>query len=405
MVQIRPAGPEEYDAVAATAWRAFGEDPRPDEAELERALVDPGRWHAAYDGRAVVGTAAAYTLALTVPGGAGVPTAGVTGVGVTSTHRRRGVLRALMAAQLDDVARRGEPLAALWASEAGIYRRFGYGTATRSLSVAVDRPAVRLLAESPATVALTAPGDARTELAQTYATACARRPGWWARDERWWTWVLHDPEHRRDGASPLRCALAHDEGRPVGYVLYATRPRSDDDDLPAGRALVRELVAISPAGVTALWRHLLGLDLTATVAAEHLAVDDPVLHLLDDPRRLRARFRDGLWVRPLDVPAALAARRYAAPLDVVLDVADPFRPATAGVFRLTGGRDGAACRRSDAAPDLALDVAALGAAYLGGVTLCALAAAGQVRELRPGALAAASVAFGAERAPHCPAVF
>ena len=185
-----------------------------------------------------------------------------------------------------------------------------------------------------------------------------------------------------------------------GYALYATRPGHDDDG-PAGEVVVRELVAATPAARATLWAFLLDQDLTRTVTWEMAPVDEPLWLMLTEPRAVRRRIVDGLWVRLVDLPAALTARDYATSLDVVLDVADAFCPWNEGRYRLTGH----ACERTDAEPDLALDVAALGAAYLGGTTLRELAEADRVRELSPGALDRASAAFRGAVAPWCPEMF
>jgi predicted acetyltransferase len=164
---------------------------------------------------------------------------------------------------------------------------------------------------------------------------------------------------------------------------------------------VRELVAATPEARAVLWAFLLDQDLTRTVTWELAPVDEPLWLMVTDPRAVRRKLGDGLWVRLVDVAAALAAREYATDPEVVLEVTDAFCPWNEGRYQLAGG----ACQPTDAEPDLALDVTALGAAYLGGPTLHELAAAGRVRELRPGELARASSAFRGEVAPWCPEVF
>ena len=202
------------------------------------------------------------------------------------------------------------------------------------------------------------------------------------------------------GYSPLEAVLAAD-----GYVLYATKPEWTPAG-PAGTVRVRELVATSPASVAALWRFVLDLDLMATVTAWPCASDNPLLHLLAEPRAAQATLRDNLWVRLVDVPAALAGRRYATPVDVVLEVIDEFCPWNAGRWRLSGGPTGATCTATADPADLTLHVADLGATYLGGSSLVARAQAGGVLERSTGSLAAASTALGwPGPAPYCPNVF
>jgi predicted acetyltransferase len=216
------------------------------------------------------------------------------------------------------------------------------------------------------------------------------RPG------RWWDHRLHDPPGRREGAQALRAVLAGDDG----YAIYAVNRRHDDDG-PAGEVVVRELVATTVEARAALWAFLLDHDLTRTIKWDFAPVDEPLRLMVTDPYAVNMTVEEALWVRIVDVEAALGARAYADDPDVVLEVADDFCPWVAGRYRLAGG----ACTRTDAAADLALDAATLGAAYLGGVPLGELAAAGRVAELTPGALERASRAFRGDVAPWVPEIF
>ncbi|GAA4919902.1 hypothetical protein GCM10023237_45610 [Streptomyces coeruleoprunus] len=227
------------------------------------------------------------------------------------------------------------------------------------------------------------------------------RPGMLARRPGWERLPLLDPPSEREGASPLVCVLAERAGEVAGYALYRVRPKWDEAG-PAGVVEVPHLGALDPAAYAALCRYLFGIDLTSSVRMPDRPVDDAWQHLVSDLRRCRPSLRDGLYVRLVDVGAALEARTYRAPVDVVLEVADAFCPWNAGRWRLTGDAGGAVCRRTDAAADVALSVRDLGAVYLGGFALDALAAAGRVRELREGALAEASLAFGSAVAPWVP---
>jgi predicted acetyltransferase len=229
----------------------------------------------------------------------------------------------------------------------------------------------------------------------TYERVRGERPGMLDRPGAWWQARLYDPESDRKGAQPLQ-ALAV----PDGYALYAVRADSDEEG-PAGEVKIRELVAATPAARALLWDFLLDQDLTRTITWPLAPADEPLWLMLTDPDAVRLVVAASLWVRLVDVAAALSARGYAADPDVVLDLSDAFCPWNAGRYRLAGG----GCEPTDAEPDLALDATALGAAYLGGTLLTELAAAGRVTELRPGAVARASAAFRADVAPWCPEVF
>jgi predicted acetyltransferase len=360
---------------------------RTDEPERSLAWFDDGR---------IVAATGIYSRQLTIPGSV-VPCAAVTAVGVVPTHRRRGLLTEMMRRQLEDVRASGDPVAILWASEGGIYGRFGYGIGARSGRLAARRPMARLAPPPPPGDPLRAgPAGGHVEAMRAIHERVRReRPGMLDRPGPWWDDRVYDPEPRRDGAQPLQAVLV-----PDGYALYAVRAGRDDDG-PAGEVAIRELVAATPAARAALWAFLLDQDLTRTITWALAPPDEPLWLMLSDPDAVRVVLERALWVRLVDVPAALAARTYARKPDVVLELSDAFCPWNAGRWRLVDG----SCERTEAQADLALDTADLGAAYLGGITLSELAAAGRVAELRPGALARASAAFRGEVAPWCPEVF
>lgn len=367
-------------------------------------VFEPDRSLLVEDEGAVVAHAGVYTRELAVPG-ATMPAAHITMVGVAPTHRRRRLLTRLMHRQLAEVP---EPVAVLWASEGRIYPRFGYGMATQRVSLRVDTREVRLPEPAaPGRVRSVCPAEAAADLRRVYEAVRADRPGWSGRSERWWdAHVLADPPEHRHGATELRVALHHSRpgAPPDGYALW--RAKSDwDASGPQGEVRVSELVATNPDAHLGLWRFLLAIDLTRSATIWRSGLDEPLLYLVDEPRRLGSVLGDGLFVRIVDLPRALAARRYAAPLDVVLDVTDPLLAGNAGRWRLTAGPERAECTRTDDPADLACGIGDLGAAYLGGVQVGALAVAGRVRELRPGAVPAASAAFGWHRPPTAIEVF
>jgi predicted acetyltransferase len=395
-MEMRPATLEEFDDFDRAVLAAFHREVTEEERHAFRRTDEPERSLAWFeDGRIVAGTSV-YTREVTVPG-AIVPCAAVTAVGVRPTHRRRGLLTALMRRQLEDVREAGEPVAALWASEGAIYGRFGYGTAVRNAHLTAGRPGARLTSPPAVGDPLRAgpAGDHVEHMRAVHERVRGERPGMLDRPGAWWTARLNDPESDRKGAQPLQALVV-----PDGYAVYAVRPDHDDEG-PAGEVRIRELIAATPAARALLWDFLLDQDLTRTVTWPLAPADEPLWLMLTDPHAVRLVVAASLWVRIVDLPAALSARRYAADPDVVLEVSDAFCPWNAGRYRLTGG----GCEPTDAEPDLALDAAALGAAYLGGTLLADLAAAGRVTELRRGALARASVAFRADVVPWCPEIF
>ncbi|HET6855736.1 MAG TPA: GNAT family N-acetyltransferase, partial [Streptomyces sp.] len=388
--ELRVPQRDEWDDWYGKLELAFGGVAEaPEERALWKELTELDRSIGVWDGEECVGTAGVFSFRLSVPGGALVPAAGVTMVSVAATHRRRGILRSMMRRQLDDVRAAGEPLAVLTASEPAIYGRFGYGCATRQLAAEINTSRVQLAVPDGTDrvrVRFAKPADAQGACEAVYAQVVTGRPGMLARAPGWEGLPLIDPEGDREGASPLQCVLAERDGETVGYARYQIKPDWEWTGAE-GIVVLRDCEALDPAAYAALWRFLFDIDLTSTLRARNRPVDDAWQQLVSDVRRCDIRVRDSLYLRPVDVGAALEARAYQAPVDVVFEVTDPFCPWNEGSWRLTGdAKGGASCKRTDDPADLALSVRELGAAYLGGTSLSSLAAAGRVAERRHGAL-------------------
>ncbi len=412
---IRTINADEFADLTQVAASAFGQS-LPDEGiEHERKLLEFDRTIAALDGDQMVGSAAAYSVRLTVPGGSAAA-AGITFVSVRPTYRRRGILTSLMSWLLADAVRRHEPLAILFATEASIYGRFGFGMASMHQRLKFGRGEGTLAAGAEAQGKRTPrlreaeALAARDDLASVFNAVLPRQPGTLAREAKWWDHILADPPALRpSGLSPLRCVIAEDDAGPRGYALYRTQLTWDEDHLAAGTLRVRELTAIDPPATAALWTDLLSRDLTSEVIAQIRPIDDPVLAMLADPGRARPAPTDGLWLRLVDLPAALCMRRYSVATDLVLEVSDQFLGTNAGRWRLrTGGPDAsepAACDRTGEPADLRLSVQALGAGFLGAPRVGQLAAAGHIAELTQGSLARLGTAMSWDRAPFSPMIF
>lgn len=412
---VRPFTAAEFAEFLVVDQHAFNEGPGSERRVANLlARLELDRTLGAFDGEAVVGGTGVFSFQMRVPG-AMAAVAGVSIVAVLPTHRRRGVLSALMRRQLADIRERGEAVAALFASEAGIYGRYGYGRASWHATYTLRAGEGALAAGAPSDPALrlrlAEPQAARAELAKVYEVVLAERPGMFARSEPWWERVITDEDPDSTPAKPIRCLLAEDDSGPRGYALYTAKGEWDEGAfLPGGRIDVHEAMTTDPAATAALWGNLLTRDLVTEFTAWMRPVDDPLPFLLADPRRVRSRISDNLWVRLLDVGAALAQRHYACPVDVVIEVADELCPQNEGRWRLTTAAAtpagfGAACERTTAPADVALPVQALGAAYLGGTRLGPMAAAGLVTEATAGSLAALSTAMSWEPAPLCPMLF
>jgi predicted acetyltransferase len=395
---------EELRDAAGAITHYFGRD-KPDEdwAGRWQKNFELERMHAAFDRSAIVGGAGAFSLRMTVPGGAALPTAGVTIVGVLPTHRRRGILRSMMRAQLDDVHERGEPLAALWASEETIYGRYGYGLATLALELEIPRvqAAFRPGVEQAGRVRMVDATEALALMPPVYDAVRRATPGMLERSADWWELrLLIDLPEFRFGGGPKVYAVLEIDGVAQAYALYRLHV-SFGNLGPETKLQTQEVLGATPAATASIWRYLLDVDWTKTIAGRLLAVDHPLLLLLARVNLARPTISDGLWVRLVDVGAALSGRSYAGDGTVVLDVRDEFCPWNEGRWRLEGGE----AERTDAEADLALDVADLGSVYLGGFTFRQLWQAGRVEELREGAAARADAFFRTDLAPWCPEIF
>src|SRR5262245_1378776 len=384
-------------------WHYFGRSgPADDQFERLARVLPAERTIAAWEGGRAVGGAGAFAFELTVPGGR-VPAAGITVVGVLPTHRRRGILRSMMRAQLDAFRAQGEPVAYLWATEDRIYGRFGYGIASFSAEVELprERSSYYVAAEPVGCARLVPLRDAEKLIAPVYERIASTTPGMFVRTSDWWqARVLNDPEARRGNAGELLCVSLELDGRPAAYALYRMNWGSDRG-VPTGAVDVIEAIGDSPVATHAIWRCLLDMDWTARIKARLLPLDHPLLLLLAEPRRLRFNLRDGLWVRLVDVGAALAARSFVGPGAVVIEIADGFCPWNAGRWHVANGD----VERTQSAPDLRCDVTALGSVYLGGFTWTQLARALRVQELSPGAIARADALFRTSVAPWCTEIF
>lgn len=404
---LRPVTEAELRPFFDMLVRAFGEHISDEDFSAELLTAERERTLAGFDGETMVCTAGGFSFDLAVPGGR-LPACGVTYVGVAPTHRRQGLMSAMMRQQLADIRGRGEPLAVLWASESVIYGRFGYGVATHRFNIEVDRVDARMRADAPSddTVSLhrTTPKDLHAAVRAVDDGAVAR-PGTFRRHDGWVETLTVDTEDRRSGYSPLECVVARRDGEPVGYLAYRTKSGSVRPyNLWDGDASVLEQQALTPAVNAMLTRYLLSLDLVRRVRWWNQPPDTALPHLLTDPRQARTTVTDALHLRVVDVAVALAGRRYPTPLDLVIELTDRALPDNAGRWRLHADLDQASCERTDDAPDISMDIEALGTAYLGGTSLTSLAAAGRVSGSAD-AIRSASVGFGWDVEPWCHNVF
>lgn len=392
---------EFMDAVQSIG-QYFGQEPDEEKAQLFTRVLPFERMLAAREDGRIIGGAGGFPFELSVPGGS-VPCAGTTVVGVWPTHRRRGALRAMMRAHLAQAHERGDPIAALWASEETIYGRYGYGRAAFAgeITVAKERTEFAEPLERRGTIRLVEPDEAGETFPALYDRFRRERPGAFSRSDDWWTLrVLHDPLDRRGGGGPKRFALLELDGEPAAYATYRHH-MAWEAGVSAAKLRVIEAIATSPQATAELWRYLLDVDWVATIETQLIPPDHPLFFLLAEPRRMRYRMGDAIWVRLVDVGTALSARTYAHGDELVFEVRDAFCDWNDGKWRLADG----SAERTDDEPDLRVDTSVLAAIYLGGITLRALAQGGGVEELTPGAIDRADAMFHSGLHPWCPEIF
>jgi predicted acetyltransferase len=400
-IEIRPPAEDELRAAMEAAETAFAGEVEDEDWERERKLLPASRALAAYDGDTPVGLAAAYSFDLTIPGGQ-LPCAGVTWVGVLPSHRRRGILNDFMRRQLEDIYGWGEPIAALWASESAIYGRYGYGPAALGMRMSSDRSRFALRDDPGRTgsVRLIDADEGFRALPPLYERCRAGRGGMLTRSDTWWKELrLADPKEWRRGASKKYYAVYEEDGEAQGYAMYRVKGEWEEG-MPKGEVRVMELFGVTAAAERELWRFLHGIDLTVKVEVHALDPASRITLNVRDVRALGIKLVDALWVRLVDLDAALKARSYRMGESVVLEVADELCPWNVGRFRV--GDD--AGRTEDTA-DLVLDTADLAAAYLGAFDFHQLVRSGRADERRAGAAEAATLLFRTELPPYCPEVF
>lgn len=412
-LQVRPlldgtiSEDEAFDLILRVDGESFDESPPEEALGGVRALAELDRSVIAWDGGEAVGCGSIYSLDLSVPGGS-VPTAGVTWIGMRPTHRRLGGMRGVMDALHEEIrARDHEPIAALWASQPPLYGRFGYGWASSCLSVVVEK-AHGTLSRAPRDSTLRArlvePQDDHKDTQGVYDTVRGQRPGMPDLTSVWHTRITFDPKGERAGAGPLHTVVVEDDAGVRGYARYSFKHQWSEG-YADGKVSVRQVLAVDPAAEAALWRFLIDFDLSGRVDAWNLPIDIPLQWWLDQPRHHKQQPGDALYLKVMDLPAAVTRRTYARAADVVVDVRDDSCPWNAGRWRLSVDLAGAECEKATDAADISVDVSSLGAAYLGGPTLVSHLAAGWIDEHTPGSVQALSDAFVHPQAPWSPFVF
>jgi predicted acetyltransferase len=412
-LELRPVTSEETASFLRAVDAAFSQHLSDEDLEDYAKVFDADRSLACLDRGRIVGTAGAGSFELTLPARPGhanpvIAAAAVGYVGVLPSHRRRGLLTTMMNRQLDDVAARGEAIAILTASEGAIYRRFGYGPASFCQEVCIDANQARFAAEpaDPGGMRLIDAEEAAKVLPEVFDRVRRKTPGDINRSPALWEQLIADREPHRHGFGAAWYALHETAGSADGFVRYRVKA-AWDHGIATSTLRVADFAATTPGVALAQWSFLLSVDLVSVIEWDNVPMDWPVPFALGDLRQARFSVGEGdfVWVRFLDIPAALAARGYPVDGRLVFDVTDDFRPAGAGRYELVvSGGAGTVSRLGPGEGGhaaLALDVSDLGSAYLGGVRFSTLAGAGRVRSSSPEMVALADAVFASTPLPWC----
>ncbi|MEV7107456.1 GNAT family N-acetyltransferase [Streptomyces atroolivaceus] len=405
--------PDWLRAVGTGFLRSASAPPPEEEVAVRLAHTDLSRLQGVFDAGRCVATFRSFAQELTVVGGAKVQADAVTAVTVSPTHRRRGLLSRMMATDLAAAKERGDVVASLIAAEYPIYGRYGFGPATWTAEWEIDVPRAGLDPRAPVPseadggrIELVDGADVRKFGPELHGRLAARQHGVVSRDERWWqrgTGV--DVPSFESWTEPFYAVYRSADGGTDGLIAYRADDHWGDGKQPLNKATVAGMLAVTPAAERALWHFVCSIDWITTVRSGHRAPDDVLPLLLPDPRAARIVTQaDWLWLRLLDIPRALEARTYATEAALVVDVRDATGLA-GGRFLLDVSPSGASCVPTTRDADLTLDVAELGALYLGDESPVRLAALGRLDEHRAGAAATADAVFRTPRRPWCPDVF
>ena len=398
--ELRPVTPDEFHQWLRAESRAHSNRLDHDPEEL-RPHFDLSRTIAIFEGTNIIGGCVSHKLEMSIPGGTSA-VAGVANVAVQPTHTRQGVMTRMMRHQINDIHERGEPLAALFASESGIYGRFGYGIGTVHESWKIDRPytTFALNYENPGGIVFVEPEDIAKDLPEVFRRSTQGRAGVfqkpphkWAEESRAPDALDPNPRVRGRGRGGLFYAAYEVDGRLDGYVAYrSNRPT----------IAVNELMAVTREAAAALWRFCFDIDLMSFTEATRRPLDDPLPWMLLDPRSLQRTVRDGVWLRVVDAVAALEQRRYAGSGRLILEVRDRMCPWNERCIELEGSAEGANCRDTNSSPDITIEISALASVYLGTTSFTTLCGAGLVDEHTPGALHRAEAMFAVQHKPWTP---
>ncbi len=329
---------------------------------------------------------------------------GTTMVTVQPTHRRRGLLRAMMRAHIEETRSRRDPIAGLWCSESSIYRQFGYGPAAEACEMKTHTASISFIGDAPErSLRIIEADEAGKILPGLHERVRAERPGMFARCAGWWeAETFRDVESERKGRTAKRFVICEAGEGVEGYAIYQQKEKWSD--FPEGEIHVVEFFAATAEAKHAVWRFLMNIDLYPSVHFWNMAVDDELAWLVTEPRRVERKIVDSLWIRLLDIPRALSSRAYSDSGRCVLGVRDSFLPENDGNYELNASTETAECHPTQKNADVSCEVDVLGALFLGGHRATTLARAGRITG-DPAAIESLDRMFAWSPLPWCPEIF
>jgi len=381
----------------------FGGDANPAGHDRFLRMMPLERTVAVFEGDEIVGTLGDFPLVLTVPGGSQLSMSGMTMVGVRATHTRQGILRSMVRKHLDNAVERGDFIAGLWASESGIYERFGFGLSVEFHHTKIDarRLACPVIAPGLDLVKIK-PEQLQDVVAPFWGRLASVRAGFIDRDEERWQDIANDHEYTREGASSSRHIVARRDDEVVGYLHYRQRDKWNDM-VADGVIEISTMCAQDTEVLLSLWAFALDVDLFPHVSYWNGPVDDPLAYTVNNARAVSRTINDGLYVRILDVAAALQARTYEVDGQITFQLDDDMGYA-AGTYQLTVSNGQGTVAKTESDAEVSLAVRDLGALYLGRACAALYASTGRITGDAAG-ISRLGQLFVTERAPWCPEMF
>jgi predicted acetyltransferase len=394
--EIRPIKPEEHSEFLRLVKIAFA-------AEDEFPLQMPPEWTlCGFHGGKMATTYAAWPLTMRF-NGATVPIAGVTMVGTLPIYRRRNFLRQVTARHFEQLHERGErPIAALFASRAAIYQRYGYAVVSTRSSYNVEPREIKWAVNPRLSGEFREEGESNDRMLDIYHRFIERRTGYLERKGDF----MKIPGAPFATITPptkvIKARITYwEDGNPLGYIVY-TAERDKRLGRKMGHTLsIQDLAWLSVTAYQAIWEYLANMDLVNDILWFGVPPDDPLPHLLLEPNQLNIKCSNGLMARIVDVERALPLRGYSKEVELVFEVVDELCPWNRGTWKLDTSPEGSKIARTTETPQIVVPVSTLAMLAFGHVSATQAARMGRLDATDAGALSPWDDAMRTEYRPYC----